>query len=70
MTPEFRFIAGICIRKRIRHMLESEEFAGRKIRWMEQKGWIESTFRVRGEDTDVRAVQSRVEEYIKILNAA
>lgn len=61
---EFTFTAGIFIRKKLRQMLESERFEGRDIRWMEDKGWIESVFRVRG---DIKAVESRVNRYIKIL---
>ena len=64
---EFRFTAGILVRKHLRQMLESERFSGRNIRWIENKGWLESMFRVRGNAEDVRAVESRFYEYSKML---
>ena len=64
---EFRFTAGILVIKHLRQMLESERFSGRNIRWIENKGWLESMFRVRGNAEDVRAVESRFYEYSKML---
>ena len=64
---EFRFFVGVLVRKHLRQMLESERFSGRDIRWLEDKGWIESVFRVRGNASDVKAVESRVDAYIKAL---
>ena len=63
---EFRIIAGILVRKYLRQILEIERFSGREIRWMEDKGWIESVFRVRGKASDAKAIESRVDAYIKI----
>ena len=67
---EFRFAAGVLIRKNIRTILESEKFIGRNIRWMEEKGWLDSVFRIRGEYADAKAVESRLDAYAKALDAA
>jgi hypothetical protein len=67
---QFQFTASVMVRKNIRQMLESEHFGGRDIRWMENKGWLESAFHVRGEFSDAKAVESRVLAYIERLNAA
>lgn len=67
---EFSFIVGVLIRKHLRQMLESERFSGRDIRWIENKGWIGSTFRVRGNAADAKAIESRIDAYMKILDAA
>jgi len=65
---EFRVLAGALVRKNVRTLLDSEIFYGRDIRWMEDKGWLESVFRVRGEYNDSKAVENRLEEYIKRLS--
>ena len=66
---EFRYTAGVLVRKHIRTILESERFIGRNIRWMEEKGWLYSVFRIRGEYADAKAVESRLEAYAKALDA-
>ena len=65
---QFRLIAGIRIRKNIRMILESEHFGGRNIRWMEYKGLISSTFYVRGESSDTKAVESRLITYMQLCS--
>lgn len=64
---EFSFTAGMLVRKNLRYMLESEKFSGRDIRWLEDKGFIESTFRVRGKDA--KLTEQRIDHYIKILDS-
>ena len=66
---EFSFRAGVLLRKNIRTILKSEWFFGRNIRWMEEKGWLESLFRIRGEYFDVKAVETRLDTYAKALDA-
>ena len=67
---EFRCTAGALVRKHLQTILENEQFSGRNIRWMEEKGWLESVFRVRGIFADTKAVESRVDTYSKLIDAA
>ena len=60
----FSMEVGLLHRKNIREILESEKFRGRRIRWRESKGWIESTFEVIG--ADAHLTSDRLDEYIRI----
>lgn len=50
------FTAGLLIRGQVRDYLASEKFRGRRIDWHESKGWLDSIFTIRGEESDVRTV--------------
>ena len=64
---EFTFTAGAMVRKHFRMMLESERFSGRDIRWLENKGWFESQFLVRGKAEDAKATESRIVAYAELM---
>lgn len=64
---EFRFTAGVLVRKHIRTILEGARFVGHNIRWMEEKGWLDSEFRVRGEYDVAKALESRIDAYSRTL---
>jgi hypothetical protein len=65
---EFQFTAGVLVRKNVRILLESEVFSSGGIRWLEDKRWTFSTFRVRG----VRAKQfeERLRHYLRSLGVS
>ncbi len=63
----FEIEVGILICGNVREMLESEQFYGRKIRFREGKGWFSRIFSVKGEEADVIALRSRLDNYIKCL---
>ena len=65
----FGVVVGILHRRNARWILESEKFSGGNIRWIEDKGWFESSFMVCGNTNDVKAVKSRIDEYIKTVEA-
>ena len=51
-----RVEAGLLIRGRVRALLEREKFSGRAIEWIESKGFLESLFTIKGDETDVELV--------------
>ena len=55
-----RFEAGILLCRHVREMLESEIFCGRKIKYLEGRGWISRIFTITGEKSDVEAVYERL----------
>lgn len=63
----FSFEAGALVRRMFREMLDDEVFVGRRIRWKEQKRWLDSTFYVRGDVNDVDATASRIHAYAVAL---
>jgi hypothetical protein len=61
---EFSFEAGALVRRFVREMLDDEVFVGRKIRWKENRRWLDSRFFVRGDENDIAATASRIRAYI------
>jgi hypothetical protein len=50
-------------------MLESEQFGGRKINWLESKGWFERLFTVTGQAEDVWKTAERIAAWARNVNA-
>ena len=50
------FVAGLLIRRQVRNALDSLIFRGEEITYHENKGWIDSTFTLKGDKAVVRAV--------------
>ena len=55
-----RFEAGILLCRHVREMLKSEIFCGRKIKFLEGRGWISRTFTITGEQQDVDRIYERL----------
>ena len=62
---EFQFTAGVLVRKKVRTLLESEVFSSGGIRWLEDKRWTFSTFRVRG--GSAQQFEERLRHYLVCL---
>jgi hypothetical protein len=55
-TKTTEFCAGALIRKHVRQTLDQFIFTGLEIEYLENKGWIDSTFILKGSDGDLRKV--------------
>jgi hypothetical protein len=65
----FYIMVGRLLCKNMRDILESEQFAGREIRWLESKGFFERLFTITGEADDVWKVAERITEWARNVNA-
>ena len=57
------YTAGVLVRSRIRDFLKEEKFRGSKIEWIENKGFLESTFLIRGEPQQVNPVCEAIDRW-------
>jgi hypothetical protein len=64
-TETFQMEVGRLLCRNVREMLESEKFSGRKIDFLEGRGWISRIFTVKGEFSDVNAVRCRLAYYLQ-----
>ena len=64
---EFSFTADIFIRRHFRGLLKLNVYAGMQIRWVEDTGWLESNFSVRGNCDDVKIIEYIVSVRLKQL---
>jgi hypothetical protein len=57
---------GIFARPHLRQMLESERFAGRPLRWIEDRPgfWAKTIFSIRGPEKDVHEVGERIQYWL------
>jgi len=55
-----RFEISILLCRHVREMLESEISCGRKIKYLEGRGWISRIFTITGEKSNVEAVYERL----------
>lgn len=69
-TSSFSISVGRLLCKDMRSILESEQFAGRKINWLESKGWFDRLFTVTGEAQDVWKTAERITAWARNVNAA
>lgn len=65
----FNFEAGRLCCTPIREFLVQEQFLGRKIRFLESKGFLSRTFTISGDPIDLKYIYDRLEEYSKQLEA-
>lgn len=63
----FHFTAGIFTRRFFRNFLIDEVFEGSIIRWKEQRGWLDSTFHVCGNVSDVKAIEYKIRDYMTVI---
>ena len=56
-----KFEAGALLRKEIRQFLQTQQFRGYKFEWIEQKGFLSSTFRLKGEETLIRQMVEAIQ---------
>jgi hypothetical protein len=68
-TSSFSIVVGRLLCKDMRSILESEQFMGRKINWLESKGWFERLFTVTGEAEDVWKTAERITAWARNVNA-
>lgn len=57
------FEAGFLLRRSIRNLLERLEFEGLSIQWLEQKGFISSTFIIKGSNVDIERIYDIVKQF-------
>lgn len=58
-------VAGALMRRSVRNELERLRFLGHQVEWHEAKGFIESTFTVRGSPEVMRKIGAAVREWNK-----
>ncbi|AUR91520.1 hypothetical protein NVP1161O_078 [Vibrio phage 1.161.O._10N.261.48.C5] len=67
MSKEYttEFVAGLLIRRQIRNALDCLIFRGEDITYHENRGWIDSTFTLKGNRTIVRAVFNTLQQHFE-----
>jgi hypothetical protein len=65
----FHIQVGRLLCRHMRDMLRSEQFAGRRIQWLESKGLFERLFTVTGEAEDVWKIAERITAWARNINA-
>lgn len=58
-----KFTVGLLLRREFRRYLEYVRFSGAHIEWIEQKGWLDSEFLVRGPVEQVLKIQTEAMQW-------
>ena len=68
MNARFSFTAGILLCGEIRDFLKECNFKGMNISFIESSGWIERTFHIKGESSDIKKVMGLLNKWGKENN--
>jgi len=67
MSRSFQLECGILLCGNLRDMLDSEKFNGRKIEYLEGRGWFSRVFTIKGDEPDITNIQDRINYWFQCM---